>query len=272
MSVSESTEWTSRNAGYVDGAAQEKLGRQKILIAGCGLGSVAAELLARTGCRDFVVADGDNVEVHNLNRQMYSHQDVGRNKAEALAARLRAIHPQIQVQAIPKMLTDQNIPSALNGVDAVIDSIDFLDAPAIFSLHRQTRQAGLPLYSSIAAGWGAAAFVFEPNGASLEDLADSSKGEDASYTALSMAVLTRYARILPAYFSELVMSQFHKIRDRQPCPVSQLGSGTFCAASLIVSLLVRRLSGQPVPGAPFLVQFDPMLNATVLAPAGGFSR
>jgi molybdopterin/thiamine biosynthesis adenylyltransferase len=266
-------EWTSRNTGYVEGAVQEKLGGQRILIAGCGLGSVTAELLARTGCRNFVLADGDRVEVHNLNRQLYSHRDIGRNKAEALAERLRAIHPEIQVRAIPEMLTEKNIPSALHGVDGVVDSIDFLDAGAILSLHRQARKAGLPVLSPVAAGWGAAVFLFEPDGITLDELAGMPDlGTEVSYPELFMAVLMRYAETLPTYVSEVVLSQFHKIQNRQPCPVSQLGSGTFCAASLLVSLWIRRLAGQPIPGAPVLLQLDPALHAQSLMPAHCFAH
>lgn len=265
------SEWTSRNAGYIGAEAQERLRRTRVLIAGCGLGSVVAELLARTGCGDFVLADGDRVEAHNLNRQMFTQRDLGRNKAEALASRLREIHPQVKVRAVPEMLDAGNLAGALEGVDCVVDSIDFLDASAILALHRLARAAGLPIISPVAAGWGAAAFVFEPGSASLQELVGAN-GEaqtgEVSYAALFMEMLERYADALPAYVREVVRSQFHRIRERQPCPISQLGSGTFSAAALTVTLLVQRLAGGSVPCAPFMLQLDPLLGARACAPAG----
>ncbi|MBI3829641.1 MAG: ThiF family adenylyltransferase [Planctomycetes bacterium] len=262
------SEWTSRNSGYLGEAAQERLRTARILIAGCGLGSVVAELLVRTGCTNFVVADGDRVEVHNLNRQMFCHADLGRNKAEALAARLGAIHPHIRVKALPQMLDESNLVEALHGVDYVVDSIDFLDAHAILALHRHARQLGLPVFSPVAAGWGAAAFVFDPAGMSLQDLVGGVAPHEngVSYASLFMEVLERYAEVLPPYVSKVVQSQFHRIRDRHPCPISQLGSGTFTAAALTVALITQHLSGSPVPCAPFMIQLDPVVGSRTFAP------
>src|SRR5438034_37876 len=99
--------WMARNRGFLSDDAQQKIRGARVLVAGCGLGSVIAELLARTGFTELVVADGDQVELHNLNRQFFSHADIGGNKAERLAQRLRAIHPEVHAEAAPYMLDRQ---------------------------------------------------------------------------------------------------------------------------------------------------------------------
>ena len=57
---------------------------EEIHIIGCGsVGSTVAELLARYGLENFVLYDFDVVEPKNLNNQMFTRRDIGKNKAEA---------------------------------------------------------------------------------------------------------------------------------------------------------------------------------------------
>ncbi len=255
--------WTSRNTGFLGQDVQQKIRRARVLVAGCGLGSVIAEVLARTGFTEITVADGDSVDVHNLNRQLFDFSDVGGNKAERLAARLCAIHPDIHARALPCMLDGGNIPALMEEIDVIVDSIDFLDASAILALHSEARRRGIPIISPVAAGWGSAALVFDPNkgGASLHDLVGLKDGdvpEGITYSALFLEALAKLGDGLPPYVAEVVHAQFAQIRDRKPCPISQLGAGTFSAASLTASLLVHLIRGEAVPLAPAMVVVDPV--------------
>ena len=262
--------WTSRNNGFLSSEMQQKIRGARVLVAGCGLGSVIAEVLARTGFTELAVADGDQVELHNLNRQCFSHADVGANKAERLAQRLRAIHPEVHAEAAPFMLDRKNIPQLLSRTDIVVDSIDFLDAAAILSLHREARRNNIPVISPVAAGWGSAALVFDTKGASLHELVglrDDEIPDGITYSALFLEALGRLGEALPPYVAEVVRNQFQQIRERRPCPISQLGAGTFSAASLTATLLVRILLGESVPLAPSLIVVDP-LQAGRVATAG----
>jgi molybdopterin-synthase adenylyltransferase len=261
MIAAEPVTWTSRNRGFLSAEAQQKVQHSRVLVAGCGLGSVIAEVLARTGFTDITVADGDTVEVHNLNRQLFGFEDVGGNKAERLAAHLRAIHPDIRAHAAPVMLDRGNIPELLDRADVIVDSIDFLDATAILALHREARRRDIPIISPVAAGWGSAALVFAAGGASLHDLVGLKDGEipdNITYSALFLEALAKIGDGLPPYVAAVVRSQFQQIRERRPCPISQLGAGTFSAASLTASLAVRVLLGEAVPLAPEMVVVDPL--------------
>jgi molybdopterin/thiamine biosynthesis adenylyltransferase len=259
--TAEYTSLTARNSGFLSGETQRKIRGARVLVAGCGLGSVIAELLARTGFTELTVADGDRVEVHNLNRQLFGFDDVGGNKAERLAGRLRAIHPEIHAQAAPVMLGADNIPALLSRIDIIVDSIDFLDAAAILTLHREARARNIPVISPVAAGWGSAALVFDPRGMSLHEMvglpADAIP-EGITYSGLFLEALSRLGQALPDYVAQVVREQFQQIRERRPCPISQLGAGTFSAAALTASLLVRILSGETVPLAPSLIVVDPL--------------
>lgn len=68
----------------------------KVHIIGCGsVGSTIAENLARCGVKNMVLYDFDTVEPHNIVNQMFTQQDVGKSKVEALKDILVNINPEI---------------------------------------------------------------------------------------------------------------------------------------------------------------------------------
>jgi bacteriocin biosynthesis cyclodehydratase domain-containing protein len=79
--------------------AQERLSSASVLICGLGgLGNVVASSLAAAGVGTLVLCDDDVVEASNLTRQvMFSTDDIGRGKADALAARLTRINPYVSL-------------------------------------------------------------------------------------------------------------------------------------------------------------------------------
>lgn len=87
----------------------EKL-RGKVHIIGCGsVGSTVAENLARFGINDMVLYDFDFVEPHNLANQMFTQEDVGRPKIEALADYLKKINPDINLKLVPEGWNGQRL-------------------------------------------------------------------------------------------------------------------------------------------------------------------
>lgn len=73
---------------------QPDLLKSKIHIIGCGsVGSTVAENLARFGIENMVLYDFDRVEPHNLANQMFSKEDVGTLKTEAVAKMILGINP-----------------------------------------------------------------------------------------------------------------------------------------------------------------------------------
>tara|TARA_R110002049_G_scaffold4601_5_gene32062 strand:+ start:98322 stop:99293 length:972 start_codon:yes stop_codon:yes gene_type:complete len=99
-----------------------------VAVVGCGaLGSVAAEILARSGVGRIRLIDRDVVEWSNLQRQsLYDEQDAheGRAKADAATARLAQINRSIEYVAEVVDVTSSNIASLLDGCDLVIDASD----------------------------------------------------------------------------------------------------------------------------------------------------
>lgn len=94
-------------------------------IAGCGgLGSNAAVALARAGVGTLILADPDRVALSDLNRQHFFQADLGRLKVEALAAHLRAIHPEIRLVTHATELTPRNLAALFAPAELLIEAFD----------------------------------------------------------------------------------------------------------------------------------------------------
>ncbi len=107
-------------------AGQEKLLRAKVLVVGAGgLGCPALQYLAATGVGTIGIVDSDLVEISNLQRQiLYSVTDIGKPKAEIAAEKLKALNPEIQIQAYQIKMENCNTLNLISHYDIVIDGTD----------------------------------------------------------------------------------------------------------------------------------------------------
>ena len=95
-----------------------------------GVGSWAAEALARTGIGAITLIDMDDVCVTNTNRQIHALRDnVGLAKAEVMAERIRQINPECRVTVVDDFVTPDNVAQYMSvGYSYVIDAIDSVGA------------------------------------------------------------------------------------------------------------------------------------------------
>jgi tRNA A37 threonylcarbamoyladenosine dehydratase len=103
------------------------LARQHVAVVGVGgVGSWAAEALVRSGIGRITLIDADEVCLSNTNRQSHALEgNYGRAKVDVLAARLAAINPSIEIDAVAQFLTPANLPELLApGYDYVLDACD----------------------------------------------------------------------------------------------------------------------------------------------------
>ena len=140
---------TTRNIGFITEAEQERLRRASIFVCGTGgMGGAALMALARAGVGKFVIADIDEFEVSNLNRQVFSFSDtIGRHKAEASADVLRRINPEIDLE----VLTSEwplHLVRIADATQVIINGTD--DLAANLHLYRTAREAGLPVIDAYA--------------------------------------------------------------------------------------------------------------------------
>ncbi len=113
---------------------KRRLEAARVGIAGAGgLGSNAAMMLARSGVGCLILIDGDRVEISNLNRQHYFPEHLGMAKVDALAMQLRALNPDIRVDARKLWLDQGNAPALLQEADLWIEAMDDAQTKALFA-------------------------------------------------------------------------------------------------------------------------------------------
>jgi len=147
----------------------EKLFASKVCIIGIGgVGSWAAESLARSGVGHIMLVDFDEICITNANRQLHALQGlVGKKKASVMAERLRKINPQAQVQDMVMFYNAENAEQILAfKPDYILDCIDNLTAKS--HLLATAKALGIPVISSTGAG-----ARMDPLKIKLTDLADS---------------------------------------------------------------------------------------------------
>ena len=110
----------------VDIDGQLKLKNSRVLIIGLGgLGSPVALYLAAAGVGELHLADFDNVDLTNLQRQIiHDSASIGQSKVDSAMQRLAAINPQIKLVAHRSALDADTLADAVSQVDLVLDCCD----------------------------------------------------------------------------------------------------------------------------------------------------
>jgi len=107
-----------------------------------GVGSWAAEALARHGVGALTLIDLDHIAESNINRQVHALSDtLGQAKVEAMAARIHGINPECHVHLVDDFLTPENVSAVLpETLDVVIDCTDQMNAKVAMVLQAGTRK------------------------------------------------------------------------------------------------------------------------------------
>lgn len=117
-----------------------------------GVGGHVAEALARAGVGQLTLVDADTVAESNLNRQILAlRSNLGQPKAQAAAARVRAINPDCRVQPVEMFYLPENADSLpFYGADYVVDAVDTVTAK--LEIITRAQAAGVPVISCMGTG------------------------------------------------------------------------------------------------------------------------
>ncbi len=142
-------------------AGQARISEAKVLIVGAGgLGCPAALYLGAAGIGRLLLADGDTVDLTNLQRQIgHATLAIGENKADSLARSVRAINPEIEVWTLREALAGSALHAAIAEVDLVVDASD--NFATRHAINRVCVQLGKPLVSGAAIGFSGQLAVFD---------------------------------------------------------------------------------------------------------------
>jgi len=145
----------------IDEGGQQKLLQSTALIVGLGgLGSPAALYLAAAGIGKLLIADGDELEISNLQRQvLFNTESAGENKADLAAERLSQLNPDIDIEAIDERLDGEDLAHYVAEATLVLDCCDNLSTRR--QVNRACKQSGVPLVTAAAIRWEGHLSVFD---------------------------------------------------------------------------------------------------------------
>jgi len=161
----------SRNIGWVTTQEQQQLRNKKIAIAGLGgVGGVHLLTLCRLGIGKFHLADFDDFDLVNFNRQVGATMaTLGHSKLETMIRQAKEINPELEIRKFPAGLTAENINDFLNDVDIYIDGLDFFAFQIRQLVFAACAEKGIPAVTAAPLGMGAAVLNFLPGGMSFND-------------------------------------------------------------------------------------------------------
>jgi molybdopterin/thiamine biosynthesis adenylyltransferase len=161
----------SRNLGWVTEKEQTQLKNKRIAIAGAGgVGGVHLLTLTRLGIANFNIADFDDFEIHNFNRQSGAFMStINKQKVDVMERMARDINPEADIKSFPKGVFEFNVEEFLEGVDLYVDALDFFALEARKTVFKKCYEKNIPVVTAAPLGMGCAFLCFMPNKMSFEE-------------------------------------------------------------------------------------------------------
>ena len=145
--------WLSRTSLLIGEEALQRLAQSHVMVVGLGgVGSYAAEFIARSGVGKMTIIDGDVVDPTNRNRQLPAlATNHGESKALIMAERLKAINPELVLEVVREFINPAMVEQQLlQRPSYIIDAIDSITPKITFI--KLAYESGLPVVSSMGAG------------------------------------------------------------------------------------------------------------------------
>jgi sulfur carrier protein ThiS adenylyltransferase len=145
---------------------QERLKSASVLIVGMGgLGSSASLYLAAAGVGNLVIADHDDIDLSNLQRQiLYRQSDLQTSKVAAAKQQLAGINSHIRIRSVERKLLDEELQLEVSLADVVLDCTDNLMSR--YAINQACVIHNKVLISAAAIGWKGQLMAFDFSGVS----------------------------------------------------------------------------------------------------------
>ena len=240
-------------------AGWERLQAARVMVVGIGgVGSYAAEALARSGVGHLTLVDFDQVCLTNLNRQLHAtRRTIGASKVALMADRCRSINPKATIVTEQRFFEGHNAAELLSpGYDCVVDAID--NVTAKIALLRACREHGQRVVSAMGAGGR-----LDPTRLRVTEISRTEKDPLARVVRLELRALGVTSGIEcvwtdeePATLDEVVADEFNCIcpggeNEHHSCGHRNVVQGTVSWMPAMFGLalagtVVNRLLGKPV--------------------------
>lgn len=236
--------WQERTIQLLGEEKFARLRDSHVLVAGLGgVGSMAAEMICRSGVGKMTIIDGDTIQPGNLNRQLpATHSTLNRSKAEVMGERLLDINPGLQLSVIKEFIRDDRTHEILKEkFDYVVDAIDTL-SPKIFLIYHTLRQ-GFRLTSSMGSGG-----KLDPSQVKVADFSETYNCRLAYILRKKLRKMDVHGGFQVVFSTEQVPKEMILPVEGEPNKKSTVGTTSFIPAifgSMLASIVVRELIDTP---------------------------
>jgi len=247
----------SRNIGLLTQAEQDKLANVRVAIPGMGgVGGVHLITMTRTGVSKFNLADFDTFEPVNVNRQFGARvPEFGRPKMQVMKEQALSINPYLEITEFPEGISSLNIDDFLDGVQVVLDGLDFFSFDTRRLLFNRAREKGIYVITAAPLGFSSAVLIFSPHeGMSFDEYFDinNSMPEKEKLLRFAMGLAPRATHIKYMDLSRVDLESKAGPSLNIAC---QICSGM--AATEAVRIILNKGKVKPVP---YFFQFDPYIQ------------
>jgi molybdopterin/thiamine biosynthesis adenylyltransferase len=247
----------SRNIGLLTQAEQDKLANATVAIPGMGgVGGLHLITLVRTGVCKFHLADFDTFEPVNVNRQFGARiPDFGRPKLEVMVEQALSINPYLEIKEFPEGINNTNIDDSLDGVQVVLDGLDFFNFDTRRLLFNRAREKGIYVITAGPLGFSSAMLIFSPHeGMGFDEYFNIVEGmsQQDQYLSFALGLAPRATHIKYMDLSKVDLESKAGPSLNIAC---QICSGM--AATEAVRIILKKGRIKP---APHFFQFDPYVQ------------
>jgi len=239
--------WLSRSELLIGSEGIETLQNAHVLVVGLGgVGSFAAEFIARSGVGKMTIVDGDVVDPTNRNRQLPAlATNHGIAKVKIMAERLLAINPDLELIALETFLSPEAAKEILEAksFDYVMDCIDSV-TPKL-TLLKTAFDLNLKIVSSMGAGG-----KLDPTKIRTADLFDTRECYLASLVRKRIRKLGVKKGIKAVFSLEKVKDESLILTDGSNYKKSAYGTISYLPAAFggaCASIVIRDLLNEPIP-------------------------
>lgn len=235
-------DWQERTVQLFGEERHTRLAQANILVAGMGgVGSMAAEMICRSGVGKMTIVDADTIQPGNLNRQIpATHSSLNRAKAVVMGERLLDINPGLQLTILNEFIKDERIPGILEEpFDYVVDAIDTLSPKIYLIYHTVTK--GIKLTSSMGSGG-----KLDPAQVRVADFADTYNCRLAYILRKKLRKMDVQGGFKVVFSTEQVPKEMIIPVEGEPNKKSTVGTSPFIPAIFgctLASIVIRDLAG-----------------------------
>ena len=239
--------WLSRSELLIGSTGIQTLQKAHVLVVGLGgVGSFAAEFIARAGIGTMTIVDGDVVDPTNRNRQLPAlSTNHGVSKAQIMAERLLAINPALNLTSHETFLSPDAAKEILENTkfDYVMDCIDSV-TPKV-TLLKTAYDLGYRIASSMGAGG-----KMDPTQLRTADLFDTRQCYLASLVRKRIRKMGVGKGIKTVFSLEKVKDESLILTDGSNFKKSAYGTISYLPAAfggVVASIVIRDLLDEPIP-------------------------